>query len=164
MPTASIVRRREGLDAGLAGGPGFEPGLSDPKSDGLPLADPPADHRHGNAQPGGRKGEESGESGERHGLDFDRGVPGKFGDLDGRAGRRGGCGVLSTAFGPPPSPPRRRGGPGRPATADRTRSAIATARPALTRSNTRNGITPTLTAWASVGAVPVTTRPATPNA
>src|SRR5207244_9606288 len=26
----------------LAGGPGFEPGLSDPKSDGLPLADPPA--------------------------------------------------------------------------------------------------------------------------
>ena len=30
---------------GVAGGPGFEPGLSDPKSDGLPLADPPADHR-----------------------------------------------------------------------------------------------------------------------
>ena len=34
----------------LAGGPGFEPGLSDPKSDGLPLADPPAGRRHPNAR------------------------------------------------------------------------------------------------------------------
>ncbi len=47
-------RRRRAEDLQLngflvAGGPGFEPGLSDPKSDGLPLADPPAGHRHPNA-------------------------------------------------------------------------------------------------------------------
>src|SRR5437588_255009 len=39
-----------GSSGGMAGGPGFEPRLSDPKSDGLPLADPPAGHRHRTAR------------------------------------------------------------------------------------------------------------------